>query len=381
MSPPDTPPAGIELTDQQRLAWLRLIRSENVGASTFIELIKLYGTASQALEELPGLVAHSGRKPVQITSLAQAEAEYGKLRTHGARLICLGEPDYPAALHAVDAPPPVLSVIGNGRTLTRHAIAFVGSRNASLAGIKLTGQLVKGVAGGDYAVVSGLARGIDSAAHKASLQTGTIAVFAGGIDQVYPEQNTDLARQIVDQGGVLISEMPFSWQPRAKDFPRRNRIVAGLSLGLVIVEAARRSGSLISARLANEMGRQVFAVPGSPMDPRSEGTNELIRQGAQLITGADDILAAINPVAQRPQQAPYSLEEVRQIDMASQSNTSTPNNDQRSQLLEAMGYTPVLIDDLIRHTGLHADTVQMILLELALAGAIERHSGNRVSRQ
>ena len=280
MSPADHSGAGIVLTDQQRLSWLRLIRTENVGPSTFIELIKRFGTADRALDELPALVARSGRKSIKITSVAQAEAEFAKLTNFGARLVCLGEPDYPAALRAADAPPPVLTVVGSTEALTRHAVAFVGSRNASLAGAKLTGQLVSGVAAADYVVVSGLARGIDSAAHKASLHTGTIAAFAGGIDQVYPEQNEPLAHAIIDQGGAIISEMPFGWQPRAQDFPRRNRIVAGMALGLVVVEAAHRSGSLITARLANEMGRLVFAVPGSPMDPRSEGTNELIRQGA-----------------------------------------------------------------------------------------------------
>ena len=381
MSPADHSGAGIVLTDQQRLSWLRLIRTENVGPSTFIDLIKRFGTADRALDELPALVARSGRKSIKITSVAQADAEFAKLTNFGARLVCLGEPDYPAALRAADAPPPVLTVVGSSEALTRHAVAFVGSRNASLAGAKLTGQLVSGVAAADYVVVSGLARGIDSAAHKASLNTGTIAAFAGGIDQVYPEQNEPLAHAIIDQGGAIISEMPFGWQPRAQDFPRRNRIVAGMALGLVVVEAAHRSGSLITARLANEMGRLVFAVPGSPMDPRSEGTNELIRQGAQLITSANDILTAIQPIAQSPQQAPYSLEEVRHIDMASNSEVPAPDFDQRALLLEAMSYTPVSIDDLIRHTGLEAETVHMILLELTLAGVVERHGGNRVSRQ
>lgn len=381
MSPAIKNGAGIVLTDMQRLSWLRLIRTENVGPSTFLELIKRFGTAERAVEELPALVARSGRKALHIASISQAEAEYAKLTAHGARLVCLGEPDYPAALRAADAPPPVLTVIGNSEALTRHAVAFVGSRNASLADTKLAGQLVSGVAAAEYVVVSGLARGIDSAAHKASLRTGTIAAFAGGIDQVYPEQNQNLARDIVGQGGAIISEMPIGWQPRAQDFPRRNRIVAGLALGLVVVEAAHRSGSLITARLANEMGRLVFAVPGSPMDPRSEGTNELIRQGAQLITSANDILTAIQPIAQSPQQVPYTLEEVRQIDMASDSTPASPDYDQRTQLLEALSFTPVSIDDLIRHTGLDTDTVQMILLELTLSGTIERHSGNRVSRQ
>lgn len=381
MTPADKSAGGIVLTDQQRLCWLRLIRTENVGPTTFIELIKRFGTADRALDELPALVARSGRRPIQIASQSQAEAEIAKLNACGGRLICLGEPDYPAALRAADAPPPVLSVRGNSEVLKRHAVAFVGSRNASLAGNKLTGELVSGVAAADYVVISGLARGIDSAAHRASLHTGTIAAFAGGIDQVYPEQNLQLAQEIIELGGAIVSEMPFGWRPRAKDFPRRNRIVAGLALGLVVVEAAHRSGSLITARLANEMGRLVFAVPGSPMDPRSEGTNELIRQGAQLITSANDILAAITPLASRTQQVPYSLEEVRHIDMAPKSKTPSPDYDQRSLLLSAMSYAPVTIDDLIRHTKLDPDIVQMILLELALAGIIERHGGNRVSRQ
>ena len=381
MTPADKSAGGIVLTDQQRLCWLRLIRTENVGPTTFIELIKRFGTADRALDELPALVARSGRRPIQIASQSQAEAEIAKLNACGGRLICLGEPDYPAALRAADAPPPVLSVRGNSEVLKRHAVAFVGSRNASLAGNKLTGELVSGVAAADYVVISGLARGIDSAAHRASLHTGTIAAFAGGIDQVYPEQNLQLAQEIIELGGAIVSEMPFGWRPRAKDFPRRNRIVAGLALGLVVVEAAHRSGSLITARLANEMGRLVFAVPGSPMDPRSEGTNELIRQGAQLITSANDILAAITPLASRTQQVPYSLEEVRHIDMAPKSEPPSPDYDQRSLLLSAMSYAPVTIDDLIRHTKLDPDIVQMILLELALAGIIERHGGNRVSRQ
>ena len=381
MTPADKSAGGIVLTDQQRLCWLRLIRTENVGPTTFIELIKRFGTADRALDELPALVARSGRRPIQIASQSQAEAEIAKLNACGGRLICLGEPDYPAALRAADAPPPVLSVRRNSEVLKRHAVAFVGSRNASLAGNKLTGELVSGVAAADYVVISGLARGIDSAAHRASLHTGTIAAFAGGIDQVYPEQNLQLAQEIIELGGAIVSEMPFGWRPRAKDFPRRNRIVAGLALGLVVVEAAHRSGSLITARLANEMGRLVFAVPGSPMDPRSEGTNELIRQGAQLITSANDILAAITPLASRTQQVPYSLEEVRHIDMAPKSETPSPDYDQRSLLLSAMSYAPVTIDDLIRHTKLDPDIVQMILLELALAGIIERHGGNRVSRQ
>ncbi|MEP1207951.1 MAG: DNA-processing protein DprA [Rhizobiaceae bacterium] len=381
MSPLPPSSVGIELSDQQRLAWLRLIRSEKIGAATFIELIKRFGTASDALEALPELTARSGSPPITVTSEQRAMAEMDRIQGIGGKLICLGEPDYPAALRATDMPPPVLTVRGDSSALRRHAIAIVGSRNASLAGIKLTERLVRDIvaasanADAAYVIVSGLARGIDAAAHRASLKSGTIAVFAGGVDHIYPHDHVELANGIVDQGGAIISEMPFGWQPRAQDFPRRNRIVAGLALGLVVVEAARRSGSLISARLANELGRLVFAVPGSPLDPRSEGTNDLIKQGAQLITSAGDIVKAIDPIAAMPTQSDYSLDEMRQSDMIIETS-----NQQRQQLLNAMGYTPVAIDDLIRHTGLSADLVQMIILELDLAGIIERHAGNRVSR-
>ena len=375
MSPPPPSPVGIELSHQQRVAWLRLIRSQKIGAATFIELIKRFGTASHALEALPELAARSGSPPIAIATEQQATVELNKLEAFGARLVCLGEPDYPAALRAADMPPPVLTVLGDATTLRQHAVAVVGSRNASLAGIKFTERLVRDVAAGNYVIVSGLARGIDAAAHRASVSSGTIAVFAGGIDHIYPNDHVELVKNIVGNGGAIVSEMPFGWQPRAQDFPRRNRIVAGLSLGLVVIEAARRSGSLISARLANELGRLVFAVPGSPLDPRSEGTNDLIKQGAQLITSASDILQALDPVAAMPVQMNYSLDEIRQTDMKIE-----PDDRDRQRLLNAMGYTPVTIDDLIRHTGLTADTVQMIILELDLAEKIERHAGNRVSR-
>ncbi len=375
MSPRPPISGGIELSDQQRLDWLRLIRSGKIGAATFIELIKRFGTASNALEALPDLIARTGGAKIDIVSQARAAAELDRTKKFGARIVCLGEPFYPAALRAAEMPPPVLTVLGDNSVLLRHSAAFVGSRNASLAGIKLTERLAREVAEADYAIVSGLARGIDAAAHRASIKSGTIAVFAGGIDHIYPFENTDLAHSIVDNGGALISEMPFGWQPRAQDFPRRNRIVAGLSLGLVVVEAARRSGSLISARLANELGRLVFAVPGSPLDPRSEGTNNLIRQGAQLVTSSNDIIEALNPVAAMPEQTNYSLDDKPQSTI----NIET-GEQERDQLLSKMGYTPVTIDDLIRHTGLQPDMVQMIILELDLAGKIERHAGNYVSR-
>ncbi len=374
MSDSLAPQTGIVLADDQRLAWLRLIRSENVGAITFLELIKRFGTASNALDALPELAARGRGKKIRIASIADAEREMARIEKMGATTVCLGEPAYPPALRAADAPPPLLTVYGSQEILSRNAIAFVGSRNSSLAGVKFTRQLARQIGTAGYATVSGLARGIDAAAHEATLEQGTIAIFAGGVDHIYPQENTQLAKSIVENGGAIVSEMPFGWKPRAQDFPRRNRIVAGIALGLVVVEAARHSGSLISARLANEMGRLVFAVPGSPLDPRSEGANHLIKQGAQLITDANDILEAIEPVAQNTAQQDYSLDE-NGLDYSE----DEPKESEREKLISAIGHTPTDIDEIIRFTGINPAIVQTLLLELDLAGRLERQSGNRVS--
>lgn len=374
MTAPPAPPSGIRLADSQRVAWLRLIRSENVGPSTFLELIKRYGTATRALDALPELAARGRGRQIRIASQEDAERELHHLHQIKARVICLGEPDYPPALRAADAPPPVLTVMGNSQILLRNSVAVVGSRNASLSGKKLTRQFATALADAGYVITSGMARGIDTQAHLAALKQGTIAVFAGGIDRIYPPENQQLAQDIVSTGGTLLTEMPPGWQPRAQDFPRRNRIVAGIALGLLVVEAARRSGSLISARLANEMGRQVFAIPGSPLDPRSEGANALIKQGAQLVTSADDILTALEPVARSPIQSPYSLDEGKRGDFA-----DPPDDSERQRFIEALSHSPTDIDELIRYTGLNSGTIQMIILELELAGRLERHRGNRIS--
>ena len=259
-------------------------------------------------------------------------------------------------------------------SLRCRAIAIVGARNASLAGIKFARNLAAELGREGYAIVSGLARGIDTAAHQGSLATGTIAVLAGGLDQPYPPENIELCQEIAGRGGAAISEMPFGWEPRARDFPRRNRLIAGLSLGLVVIEAANRSGSLISARLAGEMGRLVFAVPGSPLDPRAAGSNRLLKDGAILVTEASDVLDQIAPIAgiqlaERPvQEEPPDF-----------SATPPPGDRDRTGVLEALGATPVGVDEIIRHTGLQAAQVFTILLELDLAGRLERHAGGTVS--
>ena len=369
---------GVKLTDQQRLDWLRLYRSENVGPATFRDLINFCGGAAAALEQLPDIAARGhGGKRIRIATEDSARDELDRLDEIGGRIVCLGEADYPDALRQCEGAPQILSVIGSTDTLQQKSVAFVGSRNASLSGIKLTQNLADEVGRSGYTIVSGLARGIDTAAHKASLGTGTVAVFAGGVDHIYPFENKELAKSILENDGSLISEMPLGWQPRAQDFPRRNRIVAGLALGTVVVEAARRSGSLITARLANEQGRLVFAVPGSPLDPRSEGTNHLIREGATLVTSASDIVSGVAPLVADKAQAPYSLDENERDEP--QFSFNEPEHDARQRIVASLSRTPTDLDELIRFTQLPAATVHIVILELDLAGRLERHSGNKVS--
>ena len=370
------------LDDEQRLNWLRLIRSQNVGPTTFRDLISHYGTAAAALEALPELAERGGAASrIKICPIEDAEREIMQCERIGARFIAIGEPEYPPILRNADQSPPLIVVIGNTQTLMRKTVAIVGSRNASITGMKLAQRFSSQLGEQGYVISSGLARGIDTAAHRAALTSGTIAVFAGGVDQVFPDENRDLARAIVENNGILLSEMPMGWQPRAKDFPRRNRIVTGLAQGVVVVEAAKRSGSLISARLANEMGRIVLAVPGSPLDPRSEGTNGLIKQGATLITSTDDILEALSPLDPGASQFVYDISDgsdelpfETHVEVA-----QTADDALRNAIISSLGPSPTEIDDIIRFTGATAGQVQLVLMELALAGRLERHIGNRVS--
>lgn len=369
------PAAGPQLSDRQRLNWLRLIRTPNVGPASFRDLINRFGSAETAIEMLPEVMLAGGaRRLVRIPSVTDAEAEMETAHLHGARFVAIGEHEYPAMLRRMDHPPPLLAIKGNAAVFPLPAVAIVGARNASLAGIKMARTLAAELGRDGYAVISGLARGIDTAAHQGSLDTGTVGVLAGGLDKPYPPENINLCAEIAERGAV-VTEMPFGWEPRAQDFPRRNRIVAGLALGLVVVEAAKRSGSLISARLAGEMGRLVFAVPGSPLDPRAAGTNGLLKEGATLVTEAADVMEALAPLAGGPPpQLPSRFEEPPDF-----SATPPPAEDERARVIEALGPVPVEIDELIRHTSLHPAQLFMILLELDLAGRLERHSGGRVS--
>ena len=367
------PLPGAALTDAQRIAWLRLVRSDNVGPATFRQLLNRFASAEAALEALPGLLKRTG-KPLRITSQAAAEDEIAGLARYGARLVASGEPDYPNLLNYIAAAPPMVTLAGGANLDWQRTVGIVGARNASSAGIKMTRLLAGELGGRGYTVVSGLARGIDTAAHRATLETGTIAVLAGGLDKIYPDENIPLAHDILDNGGALLTEMPLGWEPRARDFPRRNRLVSGLSLGIVVVEAAKRSGSLITARLALEQNRDVFAVPGSPLDPRAEGGNALIQQGARLITCAQDIIETLGS-ADPSRNALFDRD--WEPDLAPE--TPPPSDDDRSRLLAALGPTPVEVDELVRQSGLSASAMQMLLLELDLAGQIEWSSGQLVA--
>ncbi|HLJ70297.1 MAG TPA: DNA-processing protein DprA, partial [Roseiarcus sp.] len=288
-------PTPIRLTDAQRFDWLRLIRSENVGPRTFRSLVNSCGGARAALQALPELARRGGARAVRIASVKEIEQELEAARRIGARFVALGEADYPPLLRQIDSAPPIISVRGAAEALQRPTVAVVGSRNASAAGLAFAERLTRGIGAAGYVVASGLARGIDQRAHIASLETGAVAVLAGGLARPYPPEAAPLMEKIAAKGAA-ISEMPIEWEPRGRDFPRRNRIVSGLALGVVVVEAARGSGSLITARFAAEQGRLVFAAPGSPLDPRAEGTNDLIRNGATICTKAGDVIADLEPM-------------------------------------------------------------------------------------
>lgn len=365
-----------QLSDDDRLDWLRLIRTENVGPRTFRDLIGHFGSARAALAALPGL-AQRGRsaRSLRVYSRAHAEAELIAARSAGVEYVALDEPTYPMRLRMIDDAPPLLAVRGKPDVLARPLIAIVGSRNASAAGVKFSGQIARDLGAAGFVVVSGLARGIDAAAHRASVGTGTIAVLAGGHAQIYPPEHLDLLEELL-VNGAAVSEMPFAREPRAHDFPRRNRIISGLSVGVIVVEAARRSGSLITARLAGEQGREVFAVPGSPLDPRSVGTNGLLKQGATPVTEAADVIAAIEPIIGQP----VSIAPVYEPESDTPAISSSEfGEDERGGIVALLGPTPVSTDDLMRLTGASPATVRAILLELEIAGRLERHGAGLVS--
>jgi DNA processing protein len=342
-----------------------------------------FGSAERALEALPELSRRGGyRQPIRICPCEAAEAELRAAADIGARALIVGEPGYPETLAAIDPPPPLIYVKGNAGHLARPMLAIVGARNGSAAGQKLARLFASQIGAAGFVIVSGLARGIDAAAHEAALATGTVAVLAGGPDNVYPPEHSRLQREIAERG-CLVTENPPGFAPRGQDFPRRNRIISGLALGVLIVEAARRSGTLVTARMAGEQGREVFAIPGHPLDPRAEGTNGLLKSGATLVTEPDDVLQALSPLLSAPLSPtrapgrPTARQEALPLD-GPQEPASLVEAD-RTRLLDALGPAPTDVDELARATGLSPRAIQAGLLELALAGRIERHGHHLVS--
>ncbi|MGF1455019.1 MAG: DNA-processing protein DprA [Alphaproteobacteria bacterium] len=389
-APPDRPGApasGLPLDDTERLARLRLIRSENVGPTTFEALIARYGSAKKALAVLPDLARRGGRtRPIRIPPPDAIEREMAAAARAGARFIVLGEPAFPRRLAALSPPPPVLCVMGSDDALHSPSIAIVGARNASALGRQFAERLARDLGAAGVHIVSGLARGIDGAAHRGALDTGTSAVLAGGLDCVYPPDHKDLAAAVA-RSGALVSEMPLGTAPQASLFPRRNRLVAGLALGVVVVEAALRSGSLITAHHAAEQGREVMAVPGFPLDPRGRGCNQLLRQGATLIEDAQDVMEAIGPTMdgfRRPDRAAATrLRDPAPAPSPLGSQGGSPPDDTleaaRRALWPLLGASPTPVDALIQAAGVPTDLALTVLMEWDLAGRIHREPGGAVS--
>ena len=367
------------LSDAEKLDWLQLIRTQNIGPITFHRLLAKYASAGNALKALPELSQKAGRrKPLRAGSRAQAEAELRDAERQGARLIAACEPDYPQALAAIPDHPPILYVRGHASLFEKPALAIVGARNASGVGRKIARTLAAELGAAGLVIVSGLARGIDGAAHEASLETGAIAVVAGGVDIVYPPEHEDLTARIARQGAV-ISECPMGHQPTARDFPKRNRLIAGLSRGVVVVEAAAKSGTLITANFANDQGREVFAVPGSPLDPRCHGANRLIRDGATLVERAEDVLEALAGQTRGVKENDGDLFDWTGEETDAHEADAEKMASLRRRLLELLSFTPLHRDEILREAGEPPGLVADALLELALSGKVEEHSGGRFS--
>jgi len=358
------------MSEQERFDRLRLIRSPRIGPVSYRQLLARFGTAGAALRVIPDLAARGGGK-ASVADAGAVEREIAASRSLGARYLLMGDADYPVLLDQFDGAPPALIVRGDAALAVGQCIAMVGARNASAAAVRFARTLAQDLGQRGAVVVSGLARGIDTAAHQGSVGSGTIGVIACGLDVVFPPENRDLQAQIAEMG-LLVTEHPPGVQPLARHFPARNRIIAGLAVGTVVVEAAPKSGSLITARLAGEAGREVMAVPGSPLDPRAQGCNQLIREGATLIQNADDVLEAVGSI---------DIRMVRQgsFDFAGEPVSSDVAAGERSAVVALLGHAPVPVDELIRLSGLSPAVVQTVLLELELAERLDRLAGGRVS--
>lgn len=356
---------------------LRLIRSENVGPITFFQLVKFCGSVKKALEMAPGISQRGGRKkPITIASKAEAEREFEAIQKQGANVLLFGEEAYPRLLQTIPDAPPLLTYKGHAHLFAHSKlVGMVGARNASANGCAFARKLASDLGAEKYIVVSGLARGIDTHAHKGSMESGTVAVIGGGIDNIYPPENEALYREIAEAGAIL-SEMPFGMKPLSHSFPGRNRIIAGMTRGVAVIEASLKSGSLITANYALDYGREVFAVPGSPMDPRASGTNGLIKQGAHMLESARDIIANIAPLGALPLAEPESQGFAEPV-------AAMPTEDTlekaRAEVRRALSPSPTLLEEVLQSTGLTPHLLMAVLLEFELAGRLQRHPGAKVS--
>ena len=363
-----------QLSDQERISWLQLARSENVGPVTFQRLIQRYGTASTALEALPELSKRGGAtKSSRIHGRDAAMQEIETALKHKAHIIAAGERGYPPYLRHVPAAPPLLCVAGQLDLAQVDAVAIVGARNASAVGRKFARMLAERLVSAELLIVSGLARGIDTAAHEAATPAHTAAIVAGGLDYMYPPENEALQKAI-GRDGLLISEMPIGMAPKAEHFPRRNRIISGMARATIVVEAALNSGSLITARFANEQGRDVFAVPGSPLDPRAAGTNKLIRDGAMILTSVEDVIEALAEVRIMTQQSFLDNEGPEPLVYDKSGDTA-----ERNHIISLLSPSPVHVDDLAREARVEAGILASVLLELEVAGRASRSAGGMVA--
>ena len=373
------PSEALPQSEEEVLAWLRLARSRRVGPSTFIRLIREHGNAEAALAALPKIASDAGARGYAPCSVAQAEAELEAGFKKGAEILCLCAPEYPSLLALISDPPPLLWALGNPRIVAQPSIGLVGARNASSLGQRMARILAEELGRAGYVIASGLARGVDTAAHEASLETGTIAVLAGGVETVYPRENKGLWEKLAAEG-LIISEAPIGTAPQARHFPKRNRIISGMSLGIVVIEGAAKSGSLITARNALDQGREVMAVPGSPLDPRASGCNMLIRDGAGLVRSGADVIEHLSGPAQGslPLRATPAPAQRAKLAPALDKDSSAPQ--QTATIMSLLSTAPVAEDTLIRETGLATSDAMEIIFEMELSGEIQRHPGGMLSR-
>ena len=381
-NPSSTHPPLPPTSEDEQFSRLRLLRSRRVGITTYKRLLTEHGTAQNALAALPEVARAAGVDKYEVCPESVIHAELHAAKAAGARLVMERTEAYPELLTTIEDAPPFLWIIGDSELLKTRMISIVGARNASSLGTRMARKLARDLGASGYTIVTGLARGVDAAAHDAALSTGTLAVLAGGVDTVYPAENADLCRTIAEKG-LLVSEQPMGLQPLARHFPSRNRIISGLSRATVIVEAAAKSGSLITARDALDQGRDVLAVPGNPFDARAAGCNQLIREGATLVRSAQDVIETLAPLHQDETELPSTKHQPEPVEPANKKRKKALSEVAalHRQILSRLSPAPVAEDQLIRDLAVPASEAAPALLDLELDGQIKRQSGGMISRE